>query len=52
MDKDENRIIALARKKGFAGYFPAFPSAKAQAERTLAAAIKFLADLPQDGMQP
>lgn len=38
----ENRIIAHARAHGFAGFFPCFPSAEAQARNTLAAARSYL----------
>jgi hypothetical protein len=43
---DENEIIHEARAHGFASCFPAFPTAKYQAMRTLKAAEEFLAKMP------
>lgn len=38
----ENQIIHIARDHGFAGFFPCYPTAKAQAENTLRAAQTYL----------
>lgn len=39
---EENNVIFRARIKGFASFYPAFPSAEAQARATLAGARKWL----------
>lgn len=42
LDSHQNEIIRIARRLGFADFFPSVPSAQAQAENTYAAAKKFL----------
>lgn len=42
LDESENHIILIARAKGFARFWPAFPSATAQAKSTFAAAQAWL----------
>ncbi len=42
LSSQENSIITDARLRGYAAFYPSFPSAKAQAENTLAGARAFL----------
>jgi hypothetical protein len=39
---EENNTVFRARLKGYASFFPAYPSAEAQARSTLAGAVKWL----------
>jgi len=43
LDKEQNALIDLARSKGFCLFFPAFPNATQQANKTYEAAKEFLA---------
>jgi hypothetical protein len=38
----ENAIISIARKCGYASFFPSMPNATAQAKNTLSGAVAFL----------
>lgn len=46
---EENGIIQIARERGFAAFWPAFPSAKDQARNTFAGALAWLCAAPRDG---
>lgn len=49
LSDEENGVIQIARGRGFARYWPAFPSATAQAQNTFKSALAWLQSAPPEG---
>jgi len=53
LSSQENAIVAVARKNGYASFFPTYPDAHSQAHSTLRGAIKHLGiDKPEGYFTP